>query len=291
MKAVVAGSSVPGLALQLARSIGAEFIGVSAGRFPDGELHITIEKPGLPEKVCYVQTMAPLPNERLTELLLTCDLLRELGVREIVAIIPYLGYTRQDYRRAPGEAVSVATLFKLFESVGIRLVLSVDLHLHRLSIRDLEGYSGVKVREASAMRMLAERCPYEEPLVLAPDSEALRWAEAAAESLGAEYAAMSKKRVSPTEVELSFGGLDVEGRDVLLVDDIVSTGGTMIETARLLKKKGVRRICAAFTHAVFSSTECVANMFNAGIEELLSTNTVQNEFAVVDVSGLLRELL
>src|SRR3990172_5088132 len=113
---VVAGSSVPGLARAVAKRLKTEFVGVATERFPDGELHVKIEKPSLPKKVYYVQTMAPFPNERLTEMLLTCDLLRDLGCKEIVAVIPYLGYTRQDHRKTPGEAVSVGTLFKILES-------------------------------------------------------------------------------------------------------------------------------------------------------------------------------
>jgi ribose-phosphate pyrophosphokinase len=102
---------------------------------------------------------------------------------------------------------------------------------------------------------------------------------------------MEKNRVTPTEVEISFGDLEVEGRDVLIVDDIVSTGGTMVETANLLKKKGVKGICAAFTHAVFSSSDCVSNLFNSGIRDLISTNTIQNEFSVVNVAGLITSAL
>jgi ribose-phosphate pyrophosphokinase len=291
MAAVVAGSSVPGLAMDIARILDMEFVGVAMARFPDGELHVKIDNSRLPRKVYYVQTMAPHPNERLTELLLTSDLLKDLGCKEIVAIIPYLGYTRQDYRRIRGEAVSVGTLFKLFEGVGISEIVSVDIHLHRLGLDDLKEMTEIRINEVSAIPDLARNCSLQDVVVIAPDSEAKRWAKSAAEVLKTDYGVMEKLRITPTEVEVSFGKIDVSGRNILIVDDIVSTGGTMIETAQLLKTRGAGEISAAFTHAVLSSTECVANLFNAGITELISSNTVQNEFASVNVAGLLASAL
>ncbi len=291
MAAVVAGSSVPGLAMDIARTLEMDFIGVVMARFPDGELNIKIENPRLPRKVYYVQTMSPHPNERLTELLLTCDLLKNLGCREIVAIIPYLGYTRQDYRRILGEAVSVGTLFKLLEGVEIAEIVSVDIHLHRLGLDDFKEMTEIRINEVSAIPDLARKCSLKDVVVVAPDSEAERWAKTAAEVLKTDFGVMEKQRITPTKVEVSFGEIDVSGRNILIVDDIVSTGGTMIETAQLLKTHGAKEISAAFTHAVLSSTECVANLFNAGITELISTNTVQNEFAAVNVAGLLASAL
>lgn len=291
MATVVAGSSVPGLAMDIAQELNADFIGVATSRFPDGELHIQIDDPDIPRRVYYVQTMTPLPNERLTELLLTCDLLSELGCREIVAVIPYLGYTRQDYRKVPGEAISVGTLFRLLEGVSVREIVSVDIHLHRLSVDALKEMTDIEIKEVSAIPLLAKKCPVEEPLVVAPDTEAMRWAKSAAETLKTEYAAMEKSRITPSKVKVSFGKLDISGRNVLIVDDIVSTGGTMIETAKLLKSKGAGKVCTAFTHAVFSSVDCIANMFNAGITSLISTNTIQNEFSVVNVAESLASAL
>ncbi len=291
MTVIVAGSSVPGLAMEIAKSLGWDYVGVSTGRFPDGELHVGIHNPDLPEKVCYVQTMAPYPNERLTELLITADLLRDLGCREITAVIPYLGYTRQDYRKVRGEAVSVGTLFRLLEGAGITRIVSVDIHLHRLQIGDIKDMTTIQIDEVSAMPSLAKKCTLTRPVVIAPDSEALRWARVAAKAIGVEYGVMDKTRITPLEVEVTLGDTEVKGRNALIVDDIVSTGGTMIETARLLKKRGAVDIWAAFTHAVFSSTDCVANLFNSGIRELISTNTVQNEFNKVNVAELIARRL
>ncbi len=291
MTAVIAGSSVPGLAMSLANRLGVQFVGVATGRFPDGELHVKISNPDLPKKIYYVQTMTPLPNERLTELLLTCDLLMDLGCREITAVLPYLGYTRQDYRKVRGEAVSVETLFKLLEGAGVVRILSVDIHLHRLSLEDLKKLTKIEITEVSAFPILAKECSLEKPFVLAPDEEASRWAESAANTVGADHGVMEKERLTPEKVKVSFGDMDVAGRDILIVDDIVSTGGTMIETAQLLKKEGAGELSAAFTHAVFSSSDCVANLFNSGIKELISTNTVQNEFSRVNVAGLIASSL
>ncbi len=285
MTAVLAGSSVPGLAQEIAHKIKAEYIAVETRHFPDGELHINITQSHLPKKVIYVQTMSPSPNDKLIEALLTFDLLKDLGCREIVAVLPYLGYTRQDHRKAPGEAVNVKTVMNLLADAGVNEIVSADIHLHRLDLSELKQLADIEIKEVSAIKMLAENSTLKNPLVIAPDVEALRWAEAAAKALKTDYAAMEKKRITPSEVQISFGGLNVEGRNVILADDIVSTGGTMVEAAQILKKRGSLDIGAIFTHAVFSSTVCPGNLFNAGIKELVSTNTIRNEFARVSVAG------
>jgi ribose-phosphate pyrophosphokinase len=177
------------------------------------------------------------------------------------------------------------------EGVGIGGIVSVDIHLHRLGLDELKELTKIRINEVSAMHHLARKCTLEDVVVIAPDSEAGRWAKTAAEALKTDFGVMKKHRITPTKVEVSFGEIDVSGRNILIVDDIVSTGGTMIETAKLLKTRGAGEISAAFTHPVFSSTECVANLFNAGITELISTNTVQNEFATINVAGLLASAL
>lgn len=291
MTAVLGGSSAPGLAKEIANEIKARYIAVETGHFPDGELHINITEPRLPKRIIYVQTMSPAPNDKLIEALLTFDLLKDLGRREIVAVLPYLGYTRQDHRKTPGEAVNVKTVMNLLADAGVNELVSVDIHLHRLNLNELKQLADIEINEVSAIKMLAEASALENPIVIAPDIEASRWAEMAAEALRTDYGAMEKKRKSPSEVEISFGDLDVDGRNIILADDIVSTGGTMVEAAQILKKKGSSDIQAIFTHAVFSSTVCPGNLFNAGITELISTNTIRNEFAKVSVAGLVAEAL
>ncbi len=286
---VIAGSSVPKLAREISKLLNCDFDVAKLIRFPDGELQVQVDN--VDKKVIYVQTMAPRPNEMLMEMLLTVDLLRDLGAKEITAAVPYLGYTRSDYRSSTGNSINIHTLFTLLESVGVKTLVSVDIHSHRLSLKDMAKLTPIKLKEATAFPMLARSANLEKPLVIAPDREARKWAKAAAKAIDADYDVMEKKRISPTEVEIKPKDLDVKNKDVLIIDDIVSTGNTVIKLAKSLKKQGARRIHAAFTHAVLSASNVVSNMYHAGINELISTNTIPNEFAVVDVSSLIAEKL
>lgn len=286
---VIAGSSVPKLAREISKLLNCDFDVAKLIRFPDGELQVQVDS--VDKNVIYVQTMAPRPNEMLMEMLLTIDLLRDLGAKHITAAVPYLGYTRSDYRSTTGNSINIHTLFTLLESVGVKKLVSVDIHTHRLSLRDMAKLTSIKLKEATAFPMLAKSAKLEKPLVFAPDVEARKWARAAANAIDADYDVIEKKRISPTEVEIKPKDVDVKNKDVLIVDDIVSTGNTVIKLAKSLKKQGAKRIYAAFTHAVLSTSDVVLNMYHAGINELISTNTIPNEFAVVDVSSLIAEKL
>ncbi len=286
---VISGSSVPKLALRISRLINCDFDVAKLIRFPDGELQVQIDS--IDKNVVYVQTMSPLPNEMLMEMLLTIDLLKDLGAKHVIAAVPYLGYTRSDFRSTSGNSINIHTLFTLLESIGIDELISVDIHTHRLSLRDMSKLTSVKLKEATAFPSLAKAAELKKPVVIAPDIEARRWARAAAKALDTEYFVMEKKRISPTEVKITHRDLDVNNRDILIVDDIVSTGNTVIKLAKSLRKQGAKRIHAAFTHAVLSTGDVVLNMYYAGIRELFSTNTIPNEFAAVDVSGLIADKL
>lgn len=286
---IISGSSVPKMAREISRLMNCDFDVAKLIRFPDGELQVQVDS--IDKNVIYVQTMAPRPNELLMEMLLTIDLLKDLGAKKVTACVPYLGYTRSDFRSTSGNSINIHTLFTLLESIGVDELVSVDIHTHRLSRRDMAKLTPIKLREATAIPVLARSAKLEKPVVIAPDIEARRWASAAAKALGTDYDVMEKKRISPTEVRIKPKELDVKGRDVLIVDDMVSTGNTVIKLAKSLKKQGAKRIHAAFTHAVLSTSDVVLNMYYAGIKELISTNTIPNEFAVVDVSGLIAKKL
>jgi len=296
MACIIAGSSIPGVAKEIASIADLKFSSAAVQKFPDGELHVEIDEKNIEDEVYYVHTMFPNPNEKLVELLLTCDLLRDLGCKKLAAVLPYLCYSRQDYRKHAGEAVSAKTFFKILESVGVSEVISIDIHLHRLSLKELSSFTSIKLKELSVFPLLAESVKssgFKNPVVISPDSERGRFAKQVAEILnpdGPEHAYMNKKRISPTKVETEFRGAEktgLRGRNVLLVDDIVSTGNTMIEAAKILKKHKVKEMRAAFTHAVFSTLDSASNMFSAGISRLISTNTIPNQFSIVNAASLI----
>lgn len=286
---VIAGSSVPGLAKEISEELCCQFAAARVHKFPDGELHIQVMENVSGKRVIYVQSMSPRPDDKLVELLITIDLLNELGANSVTLVAPYLGYTRQDARMMPGEAVNARTLFKLLDAVGINELVSVDIHLHRLSSKELTKLTGATIKEVSAIPKLAQHIGnmLDNPIMIAPDSEAGRFARVAAKTLGSDCDVMQKRRLSPTKVQILPKKLHVKGRDVVIVDDIVSTGDTMIETAKMLKQQGAKTIVAAFTHPVLSDEGVAQKMFDAGISEIISTNTIPSKYSVVSVADLI----
>jgi ribose-phosphate pyrophosphokinase len=288
---VVAGSSHPGMALSIARALEAKANFPVVERFPDGETHVV--SPAVEGTAVYVQTMHPYPNEMLVEMEFTVDLLKELGATRVIAVIPYLAYTRQDTRHAEGEAVAVKTMLRLLEGAGVNDIVSVDIHLHRLGLKDLSSMTSIKLYEVSAVDALAMEAGrfLKKPVVVGPDSESERWAKRAAGLLDSNYDVLEKHRISPKEIEIRPKTLDVKGRDVLIIDDIVSTGDTIKKVIESLRAKGADRIAAAFTHGVLSGEDAAAGLYRAGANYLISTNTIDNEFSRVNVGPIIAQKL
>ncbi|HEY3273829.1 MAG TPA: ribose-phosphate diphosphokinase [Methanocella sp.] len=290
---IISGSTVPGLAANIARQLGVKAHYPSITRFPDGEIRV-IEGDYTPSPtVAYVQTMHPRPNDTLVEMMITVDLLKDLGAKRVVAVIPYLGYMRQDTRHEKGEAVSIRTVLKTLDFAGVNDIIGVDLHLHRLGRAELESFCKITIHEVSAMDLLAKKAGRNlaKPLVIGPDAESERWAARAAELLGTDYDVLEKTRVSAKEIHIKPRKLDAKGRDVLIIDDIVSTGGTIMEVIKSLKAQGAGKITAACTHAVLSDIDTLTGLFRAGMDEFIATNTINNEFGIVDVSGIIADQL
>jgi ribose-phosphate pyrophosphokinase len=290
---IISGSTVPGLAANVARRLGVKAHYPSIAKFPDGEIRVIEGDYTPPATVAYVQTMHPRPNDTLVETMFTVDLLKDLGAKRVIAVVPYLGYTRQDTRHEKGEAISVKSMLKALDFTGVDDIVSVDIHLHRLSLGELSGFSRIKMHEVSAVDLLALKAgkSLTKPLVIGPDAESERWAARAAELLGTDYDVLEKTRLSGTEVQIRPKRLNAQGRDVLIIDDIVSTGGTIMEVIKSLKAQGAGRITAACTHAVLSDIDTLTGLFRAGMDEFIATNTINNEFGIVDVSGIIADRL
>jgi ribose-phosphate pyrophosphokinase len=279
------------MALSIARALGAKAYFPVVERFPDGETHVVA--PAVDGTAIYVQTMHPYPNEMLIEMEFTVDLLKELGASRVIAVIPYLAYTRQDTRHVEGEAIAVKSMLRMLEAAGVGDILSVDMHLHRLGLEELSGMTSVRLHEVSAVDSLAKEAGrfLKRPVVVGPDSESERWAKRAAELLGSHYDVLEKHRISPKEIEIRPKTVDVKGQDVLIIDDIVSTGDTIKKVIESLRAKGANKIAAAFTHGVLSGEDAAAGLYRAGADYLVSANTINNEFSRVDVGPVIAQKL
>lgn len=286
------GSSGVHLAVKISKILNLEYGEIEVKSFPDGEIYVRIIPEVENRNIIYVNSLALKPNQNLIETLLTIETLRDLGARRILAIIPYMAYARQDSRFKPGEAISIEIVAKFLSRIGIDEIITVDMHLHR--IEDPQKIFKIPIHNITAMHEIAKyiRANYklENPIVIGPDEEAEQWAKIVAGDLGLEYDVLEKERISGEKVIVKTRELNVRGRDIIVVDDIISTGGTVVETVKALRKLGARRFLVACTHPLL-----VKNAYNRivslGVEDIIGTDTVLSPISKVSVAPVIAEYI
>jgi ribose-phosphate pyrophosphokinase len=282
--------SAPAEAARLAARLGIAMSEIAVHRFPDGELRVTVGAPA-PTTIVY----APLdrPNDKLLTLLFAAEALRREGATRLVLVAPYLCYMRQDAAFQTGEAISQKVVGRLIAGFVDRIV-TVDAHLHRT--KDLGSvFPGIAADDLSAMPAIAYalRADGLDPatIVLGPDAESEPWVRDLAGRLGLQHAVASKIRHSDRSVDMAFADPTIfAGRPVLLVDDIVSSGTTLMACAKALSVAGAGTIDAVITHALFPP-EKISEFQRAGIRSLRSTNSVPHPSNAVALDAILADAL
>lgn len=292
MKMVISGSKGHHLAYKIAKKLSIDFVPCEVRLFPDGELYIRITKDPYNKSIIYLQSCYGDPSRDILEFIFTVRTLKELNSKEVIGIIPYLPYMRQDDRFKNYEVVSAKILFEIIRESGLDMLISIDIHLHRLA--DLTRIFGFPIVNLTAMEKLAlaslEYFDDRDIIVVAPDSEAEQWAKLASDTLNTDYIVLQKVRHGDEEVTVSGELSGVEGRSILIVDDIISTGSTLVNTLKELRKFNVKRVIAACTHALLVRN-AEEKLFNAGLDAIISTNTVLNPYMKVDVADIIAEYL
>ena len=287
---VIGGSSSEALASKVAAELGVQAGMLEVRRFPDGEKYLRILSDVKGENVAVIQSIHHTPDELLFEYLLLADALKDLGAEKVTAFIPYFAYARQDERFKSGEALSFKTVSKLIESVGTDEIYTIDMHQHRV-LKSSEVF-GIPSHNLSAMPLLASYIQklgkLQTPLVIGPDAEAEQWAKIAAEKLGTDYDVFEKKRLGDAHVEIRPRRSNANGRDVLIVDDIISTGGTIVEAVKILQSQGARHIQVACTHPILAPG-ALAKIKEAGVQDVVGTDTVPSAISLVSVAPLIAE--
>lgn len=248
---LVAGSASVPLASSVARELGLALSPCRVERFPDGEVSVEIGESVRRREVVLIQATSPPVNDHLVELLLLADACRRAAASHIIAIVPYFGYARSDRpqgRRAPVSGRAAATVL---EASGIDHVVTVDIHTPQV-----EGFFSIPTDDVAAMAALEPAfVPLldDRSMIVAPDLGAVRRARDLSRRLGREMALCLKQRRTGTEVEVTGVVGDVSGRSCIIVDDMISTGGTVAESARALRAAGASEVRAVVaTHAVFA---------------------------------------
>lgn len=265
---VVAGRASPDLSARLAEALECRLAKTDLHDFPDGEAYARVTSDVAGADVVVVQ--ATRTNRDLVELLLLLDAAHEAGASKVSAVLPYYGYARQDRVFQPGEAVSARAIARALYATANEMYI-VDPHKAHI----LDFFPGVS-HGVTAVPEICERLEaWKTDLVLAPDAGAAERAAAAARILDVPHDRLTKKRLSPTEVRTETKALDVQGKRVAIVDDMIASGGTMASAAKQLLEQGAKSVVAACTHGIFTPG-AIDRLREAGISHVLCTDTVEN---------------
>jgi ribose-phosphate pyrophosphokinase len=276
------------LAEPLAAALGVPLHQVEWHRFPDGESRLRLPAQ-LPPRVALLRGLHQ-PNQKLAELMIIAPAARELGADRLTLVCPYLAYMRQDMAFQPGEAVSQRhvgqALAGWFDSV-----ITVDPHLHRVSSMDqvVPGRRGVALSAATLLGAWAPRHA-QRRILLGPDEEAAPWVRSAALAQGLEHGTCIKQRSGDREVRIALPELPFQGREVVLIDDVASTGRTLAVTASALLQRGAAAVDVAVTHALFVD-DAVASLAAAGVRHVWSSDSVPHASNVVSLVPMLAAAL
>jgi len=298
---IYGGSTGQVLAAQVANKLGAKLGKLEITKFPDGEKYIRYHDKVENEDVVLIHPMGLTPDELFIEYLLICSALKDGKAKSIVTFVPYFAYARQDSRFNPGEPGSFHLVSKIIDDLGIDMIYTIDLHLQRVS--DLsELIKNTPTKNLSAVPDIAtwikNNAGLNNPIVLGPDEESEQWAKVAAETIGVDYEIMIKTRYSATEVSITTKEgkpLPVNGKDVVIIDDIISSGGTIIEAVKLVKEAGAGKIVVGCTHPVLRGKtqfdSALANIYNSGVSIVVGTDSVPSQVSYVSIASVIAKTL
>ena len=285
---VIGGYASSDLAKRIARKLKAPYIKTEKKIFPDGESKITINQ--IPKKsiTIVVQSTYPPVDSNLLELLSIVSKVQKFSSK-VYAVIPYMGYARQDREFLGGEVVTVGVVGRLLKAAGVKKVITVDIH-SKLALKELK----ISSENVSAMEVLVKyfkKFKMKDPLVVSPDMGGEERAKKFARLLKTDFITLKKHRDRKTgNVSILSGKVDVKNRDLILVDDMISTGGSISKATQFLKKQKCRRVFVACTHALLVN-DATKKIKKAGVTQIISTNTIPGDSAKVDVSRVISNAL
>lgn len=285
---VIAGPASPDLANRIAKRLGAQLVAAELRVFSDGESKIKMGRAG--KNCVVVQSTHPPADTRLMQALMMAKKCIDDGAHDVCAVIPYLAYARQDRAFLEGEVVSIALVAKLLEAAGVKHVITVDIHSqlamsHFASIQNVSSVPLLADYAASKLKLHM-------PVVVSPDAGGADRAKEFARRLKADMTALKKSRDRTTgEVTVDEKiDVDVSGRDAVLVDDMISSGGSMVKAAEVLRKKGAGKVYAMCAHALLIG-DAAQKIKASGVQDIIATNSVPGEYAKVDMSPAIADAL
>lgn len=257
--------------------------------FPDSEIKLKFDVDVKGKVVVIVQSFYGNVNDCIIEALFAAETAADLGAKKVVLAAPYFPYLRQDKRFNPGECISLKTIAKNIDD-NFNEIIIIDPHLHRE--KTLGHIFKVKAHKLTANPLIEDyiKKKIKNPLIIGPDWESYKWAQHVAEKIGCDFAIMEKKRYSARSVKVTLNKkVDIRSKNLVFIDDMISTGHTLLEAIKAMKKLGAKKVTCFAVHGILVEN-ALQKLQKAGAT-VITTNTIPNKVAKIDVSGLIAGLL
>jgi ribose-phosphate pyrophosphokinase len=278
------------IAKSLAKKLKVKYSELTVSSFPDGDLYLKFNCKLKGKKLVIVQSFQPHSDMSLFDIIFAAETAKELGAKKVILVAPYLAYMRQDKRFNPGEAVSSRIMAKLLNHF-VDKIITIDPHLHRY--KSLKDIFKIPAKKLTANSLIADyiKKKYKNAVILGPDGESYQWAEVIAKKIGFDSTVLQKTRFSSRHVHVKvIKPVDIKGRDVIIVDDIISTGHTIAEAAKHARKMKAKSITAIGVHGLFVENG-LDKLKKAGVSKVVTTNCIEHKTNKIDVSDLFVEEL
>ncbi|GAB6071669.1 ribose-phosphate pyrophosphokinase [Venenivibrio stagnispumantis] len=291
---IISGNANPSLSKEIAEYLQVPLVDTLVTRFSDGEVRVQINENVRGADVFVIQSLTSPVNDNIMELLLLLDALKRSSTHRITAVIPYFAYARQDRKDKPRVPISAKLLADIIQKAGANRVLTVDLHSAQI-----QGFFDCPVDNIYALPVIYEYIKaknIEDLVIVSPDAGGVERARMLANRLGCGIGIVYKKRPAPNVVETLDVIGNIEGKNAIIIDDIIDTAGTIVAAAQMLKSKGAKSVIAACTHPILSGP-AVERLKNSEIEEVIVTNTIPTEgkefekLTVLSIADLLGEAI
>ena len=283
---VIGGNASKDLAKRIARRLKAKYVDVDTRTFPDGESKITFRHNLKKSVVLIVQSTYPPVDTNLLQILSIISEVKKISSK-IYAIMPYMGYARQDRQFLNGEIATMSVVAKMLQAAGAKKAIVVDIH-SKTALRHFK----IPTENVSAIPELAKylkKLKLKNPIVVSPDTGGSLRAKKFADILKSDFITLKKSRNRKTgKVSIQSTKADVNGKDLIIVDDIISTGGSVVKATQFLKKQKCKRVFVVCTHGLLVG-DAEKNIKKAGVTQIISTNTIPRSISKVDVSGVIAQ--
>ena len=270
---VFTGNANRGMAEEIAKHLGASLGAADVGRFSDGEVTVEIKQNVRTRDVFVVQPTCAPTNDNLMELLVMVDALKRASAQSICAVIPYFGYARQDRRvRSTRVPITAKVVANMLQAAGVNRVLTMDLHADQI-----QGFFDIPVDNIYASPVLLgdlKQKQYDDLIVVSPDVGGVVRARALAKQLGCDLAIIDKRRPKANVSEVMHVIGDIDGRNCVIMDDMIDTAGTLVKAADVLKQRGAKKVYAYCTHPIFSGPAIQRISEGDALDEVVVTNTI-----------------